>query len=571
MTKCEESGSPGLRVLAAALVSLALAAPAVGAQGYAVEVPFGFHGPTYSHLYGEPDVWQRSQAHFDAFHQLGVGWARMDLWWSLVEPSRGLFDWEYVDRAIGAYAENGVDLMVILCYGPAWRDSQAPVDEEAREAFGDYVYEMVVRHRRTVKEWEIWNEPNILPYWSPEPDVADYAALLEIAYRRAKRADPTCVVIGGATSGADAEFVRGLFENGAGDSFDVLSYHSYTAHPTRGALEAEVRGLRETLVENGRGDVPIWLSEHGLATGPSGVSERTQARDLVRMMCWRSNAGVDRSMYLSLRDWGPADDEAAARDLWGVLTHDGAPKESWRAVKTMGEAIARRPFAGELHLGPDVEAFLFGGVNDNTVAIWARDAAAEDGPIELTLDAGVEHLVTRTLLGDERLRTSPEHTFTLTVGADPLWLHGVGANLVLLAGVDTTSPTLALGEGADMEITVRNPLRHPLAIEVSRGEIEGLEVEGLPMEFLLTPGADADLPVTVVAGEDAPVGVHSLPLRLAAQGTPLPIADVIHHASVQLSNPFAVSMAPASRLDDRGVCRWGSSWSTTRAEAWTSR
>ncbi len=507
-------------------------------------VPYGMHGPTYSHMRHDANVWERSQTIFDAFHQLGMDYDRMDVWWSLLEPERGRYEWDYFDRAIQSYADNGIELMVILGYGPSWNDGAAPITDEDREAFGDYVYAMVNRYRHIVHEWEVWNEPNILPFWAPDPDVADYAALLRIAYARAKEADPDCLVLGGGMAGADFAFTEGIFEHGAGDSFDVLTYHNYGNRPTRAGAEDEASGLRAILEANGRGDVPIWLSEHGIFTGPGGVPERDQARDIVRLAIWRRAAGIERSVYLSLRDWYATDETSQGRDFWGVLDHAGQPKESFHAMRTMLAAM-RHPYTGEVHLGEGIEAFLFGGPHDNAIVIWA------DEPTEITLDAGVTHLVTQTLLGEETLRTDASRRFTLALSDEPLWLRNVGDNLVLLAGIETDATVVARGDTADSHIRVRNALSRTVQCDFTPTAPAGLVVSPLPT-LILAPGRVGEMPFNVTVGVMAPVGDHDVPITMSVSGPPLAIGDAIHHATMTVAEPFTATQIPAAQLSETG-------------------
>jgi hypothetical protein len=492
-------------------------------------------------------VWTYGQTQFDALHQLGVDWARMDVWWSLVEPEPGMFDWAYFDRAIASYAENDIRLMAILCYAAAWSD-EAPVTEEARQAFGDYVYATVLRYRDTVHEWEIWNEPNILPFWAPRPDVRDYAALLRVAYARAKEADPTCVVVGSATAGADFAFVQGLFENGAGDSFDVLSYHAYGNHPWREAVQGEAWELRAILDEHGRHDAPIWLSEQGIFTGPGGVDERSQARDIVRMHLWRAAAGVERSMYLSLRDWHAEDDAAEARDFWGVMNHAGEAKESFWAVKTLTDAMRGRPFVNELQLAPEVEAYLFGGQGDNRVALFAAD-----GPVTFTLDAGVVHLVTESLLGEERLLTSADHMFTFDLTIDPLWLHNVGPGLVLQGGIESEPVVTRRGWAGTTEVTVRNTLRERATIELDAEPPRGFVVSGVPTTMVLDADVEARAWLEVTPPMDATPGETALPLTVRVSDTARPMAARTHVAWVYVTPPFEATLLKARRVTEEST------------------
>ncbi|NUP89258.1 MAG: hypothetical protein HUU25_05490 [Candidatus Sumerlaeia bacterium] len=525
---------------------LALALTAVPAAASPIAVPYGMHGPTFSHMHSSPDVWERGQTTFDAFHQLGLDWARMDLWWGVAEPERGRYDWGHFDRAVQAYADNQISLMAILCYGPAWNRSEAPVTGEDRQAWGEYVFHTVSRYRDTVHEWEVWNEPNILPFWSPEPSAADYAEVLRIAFEQAKRADPDCTVVGGGMAGPDAGFLRGVFEAGAGECFDVLSYHNYGNRVTRDGVRDELARLRGVLAEFGRADVPIWLSEHGIFTGPGGVTEREQARDIVRVALWRFAEGVERHVYLSLRDWfGESDPQA--RDMWGLLDVDGRPKRSFAAVRTMAREIRQRPFAGEVALGTGVEAFLFGGVNDNALAIMSTG-----GSREITLDAGVTHLMTVSLTGEETLLTEAGRTFDLTLTGEPMWLENVGRNLVLLAATRSAPVTVARGEAAPLTVRIENPFDREITVTLTPGEVQGLHPVIGGAAVTLAPGHAAEVRMDVHAAADARIAVLDLPLALQVEGLALPPDEAVHHASIAIAEPFSLARLPGRSLDGEG-------------------
>ena len=49
-----------------------------------------------------------------------------------------------------------------------------------------------------IRMWQVWNEPNLLPFWATHPWVASYLALLRQAHDAIKAADPGAkVVLGG--------------------------------------------------------------------------------------------------------------------------------------------------------------------------------------------------------------------------------------------------------------------------------------------------------------------------------------------------------------------------------------
>ena len=148
--------------------------------------------------------------------ELGVLWDRSDWWWHVIEPERGRFDFSLPDRIVERFEAHGVQIYPILCYGAAWFEEgkNGPSTEEERRAFADYVYKTVDRYKEHFTYWSIWNEPNILPFWAPEPNADDYAALLKVAYKAAKRADPECKICAPVVAplqGYDRKFVERLY------------------------------------------------------------------------------------------------------------------------------------------------------------------------------------------------------------------------------------------------------------------------------------------------------------------------------------------------------------------------
>ena len=278
-------------------------------------VPYGLMGFPYSHAKNDPQVFEKAEAHFQLYELTGARWDRRDFWWGIAQPDLETWEWDYFDRAMKDFQDHRVNLVVILCYGSAWY-KDAPATEDEMQRFGEYVYRMVDRYKGWVKHWEVWNEPNILPFWAPKPNVMHYTRLLQIAYQRAKQADPECTVLGGALAGADADFLRGMYRNGARGCFDALSYHTYGNNPTEESQRKEIEGLRGVMKEFGD-DKPLWLTETGIYTGPAGVSESLQAERTVKSEIRWVAMGVQKvedsySDYaiamtgMSLEDWSTA-------------------------------------------------------------------------------------------------------------------------------------------------------------------------------------------------------------------------------------------------------------------------
>ena len=71
----------------------------------------------------------------DGYGQIGAGWIRFDIKWSIVEATRGTYDWTIYDRLVGEARKRGLSVVANLAYTPSWArpagatdDKYAPVD-----------------------------------------------------------------------------------------------------------------------------------------------------------------------------------------------------------------------------------------------------------------------------------------------------------------------------------------------------------------------------------------------------------------------------------------------------------
>ena len=115
--------------------------------------------------------------------------------------------------------------------------------------------------RTDIKQWEIWNEPNIF-FWDGPKDL--YAELLTRSYAAIKETDPQAQVLGLSTAGIDQKFISRMLELQA--PFDILTIHPYRTHLNDLAFIEDLQeGLRpgETARRQRR---PVWLTEMGWST-----------------------------------------------------------------------------------------------------------------------------------------------------------------------------------------------------------------------------------------------------------------------------------------------------------------
>ena len=333
--------------------------------------PFGICGTGWSHLganTGSLDI-PTATRRLDSLAAMGAKWDRCDFWWHRIQPEPNRFEWKDYDLALDAYDKAGVKVMPVLCYDAAWHPNQSPSMPTYREEYGRFVYETVKHFKGRISAYEIWNEPNGAQYWRPAPDAALYTELLKVAYREAKRADPSVTVVGGVVAGMDWPFIEGMLKAGAGNAMDAISVHPYqgnlgSAGPEAGNLAADLRRLKALLKQYNAPKTRIWITEMGnrtvpdpyTATGqaqPSGrVTEQQQANYLVRSYAIALSEGVERVFWFNLQDW--------PSETWGTITEkDWRRKPSWFAYRAMASMLTGKQFAASGASYDDVHLLAF--------------------------------------------------------------------------------------------------------------------------------------------------------------------------------------------------------------------
>ncbi|GAB4428588.1 MAG: hypothetical protein OHK0015_11620 [Chloroflexi bacterium OHK40] len=201
----------------------------------------------------------------DGVVALAPGWVRRGaLSWSEVEPTPGTLRWDTpaiqaLDAELMTATRLGLRVVLVIHGSPAWavapyRANCAPIAPEHFQAFASFVQQAVARYSAppyNVRYWEIGNEPDAFVFdadapfgcWGQKGETfyggEAFGELLKVVYPAVKRANPSAQVIHGGLlldrpydpvtgEGQEARFIEGVLEAGAGDSFDILAYHSYS-------------------------------------------------------------------------------------------------------------------------------------------------------------------------------------------------------------------------------------------------------------------------------------------------------------------------------------------------------
>jgi len=287
-------------------------------------------------------------------------------------------NWSRLDNLARAAALRGVALQPVLINMPLENYTPPKTDDE-RARFAAFAAAAVQRYGPggsfwatcecpvlPATVWEVWNEPNIAPFWDL-PSPAQYGALLEDTAAALRAADPAVrVMFGGlaypSTLGAtrleaDA-FLRDVIAAVGTDDFDALALHNYRPNPER-AVNTFIAGTVATLkssagtTADGAPGKQVWLNELGQPTVPDdtatpederATSEETQRAWLETVLALllphRADWNLGPVMWYSLRDAPVAAESWERQGLRRTTPEDtdAGPRPSWDLYTALSAA-----------------------------------------------------------------------------------------------------------------------------------------------------------------------------------------------------------------------------------------
>lgn len=268
-----------LPILALTVALLALAAPLALAKR---TVPQGFYGVAFDGKSAEaPAAIQDKQ--FALMASSGVESARLLFPWAVMQPFKGMTpDFSRTDASVAAAAAHGIEVMPTTTYTPTWarqyrsKEFSPPKRTSDYTAFlrasirrygpkGSFWREHPELPRRPVSRWQIWNEPNIQPYWTAPRKSSygwpqGYGRLLRASDKTIKREDPKAkTVFAGLTAIAWLDMRRAYKLGGVRNHFDVAALQVYPQTEAR-ELEAAQR-VRAELTRAKDKDVRMYVTE----------------------------------------------------------------------------------------------------------------------------------------------------------------------------------------------------------------------------------------------------------------------------------------------------------------------
>jgi hypothetical protein len=385
---------------------------------------------------GSSAEWSGEFPKFDPLlNKAGATWLRLFAEWQVVEPRKGQFDWAVTDRMVAAARENHLHVTGFFGYCAPWASAKGDTRTlplKDIQDWRDYVRETVMRYKKDIKYWEIWNEFNG-SFSVSKNKPRDYADLVVAAYDEAKKADPDCKIIMSCAN-FDVGFFDLAIKAGAANHFDVIAVHPY--ENLAAVMNGEESGylsmagsLRKMLADNGqRADVPLWVNEVGLTAPvhPEPKADARQAEGVVKAYALSLAQGFQRLFWFEARgpSYGHGED-------FGLIREDWSLRPSYDAYALMTGLLGQEPkYLGWLKAGDNGYGFVFQGHSQNALIAWSPPAHENkikfDGPVRIIDLAGKE---TALAAGEE-----------LTLTRSPLFIVGLPVKLAELAQSQANKP-----------------------------------------------------------------------------------------------------------------------------------
>lgn len=321
-------------LLVAGAVPALAAGPLPSQTVLEADVPFAVGLSPGADLINEPAAQVRSQ--ISAMAAAGDRYIRIDVNWSRVEPSPGVYNWAAEDTAIGDAAGAGLIVDALMAYAPSWALTSGTPDPAA---FSRFAQQVVRRYSPMgVNIYEVWNEPNLGYSWNDHVSAGSYGAFLKQAYLSIHAVDPGAVVLmGGLGEGPNLTnglsvgpytFLSELYADGFGPYFDAVNLHPYsfpdaplTNDPVNNPVFPRLAQFYSLMVANGDALKKIWITEYGYPTAnsPKAVTEQQQYDYLLEAMVALMSQPWAGPMFLF--SW--QDDPYQS---FGLLHQNGTPK-----------------------------------------------------------------------------------------------------------------------------------------------------------------------------------------------------------------------------------------------------
>ena len=358
-----------------------------------------------------------------------------------MEPKRGTFVWKGED--ISAIHEQGLTVQAQSASTPEWARSSTPRKFSFRPDstpprdvadFACFLTAAVRHYKAQVKFWEIWNEPNCVPYWNGS--VGEYVDLVRSAHAAIKAEDAQAEVWTCSTWNMDYKWLGQAMALGILKHSDALAPHGYRGSPPE-TWEQDLQDLRALMKKHGGPVRPVVISEFGYQGVdepdentpylPSlgfqkglKLDERQQAAWMVRTYVITLAGGARALVWFKFSERREDNIGPDVHGLYRLLPLP-QPKPALVAYNTMATWLRGSHQPERVLVGnPNVYLYRFECPDGPRWVAWT----VEKNPLTFPLPAGMDSpLDVRKLLGGGERVTAVEGRTFLRLTGEPVFFR----------------------------------------------------------------------------------------------------------------------------------------------------
>lgn len=284
-----------------------------------------------------------------------------------------------LDRFILDAAKHKISIMPMLFDGARLNDSHGPdrgfTPPPDLSTFTSAAQTLVERYgpkgtlwtgpnrklrKYAVRNWQIWNEPNLPVYWQPKPDPKAYMQMVKATGAAIRHVDKGAQILSAGIPNSVLskprnykQYLTAFLKDGGWRYVNAVGVHAYA--PTTKAFQKVLTTYRKLLNAHHGRKLKLWITEVGWAdkapnkskfvVGSKGQANRIRGAWKLLHKIWPKDkiAGV---MYFEWKDLrGATKNDPNARN-WGyhtgLLRTNGKRKPAYKAFTQAVKALKRR-------------------------------------------------------------------------------------------------------------------------------------------------------------------------------------------------------------------------------------
>lgn len=235
--------------------------------------------------------------------------------WGYIEPAKGQYNWSGLDSWVAQANAHGAEFVYVFMNTPQWASSR-PNEKCSRGNNGcaappnpadweEFVTAVVTRYQGRIADYEMWNEPNIIGFYTGTP--AQMVDMVARASRIIKSVNPHAKIVSPSSSGSGWPTQHDVWldqylQAGGGKFTDVIAWHGYPgfdnrAPPPPEVMVQQINQIRAVMAKHGLSNLPIWDTEGSFMKDMFTPDEQQQAAWLTRWYLIQFTHGVARTYW----------------------------------------------------------------------------------------------------------------------------------------------------------------------------------------------------------------------------------------------------------------------------------